>query len=108
MRTKLKPAGAICKHRRGIYRGSDGFPGGAHVGHGTCRYSTLKTLDGVLSEEERIRTLGIGLVAIAAVMASLTIVRQRSEERHPELPPTPGRAPAAPDMNLDAIRTAGL
>ena len=65
-------------------------------------------LDGVLSQEEHIRTLGIGLVAVAAVMASLTIARQRSEMRRAEPQPTPGRAPALADMNLDAIRTAGL
>ena len=64
--------------------------------------------DGVLSQEERIRALGIGLVAVAAVMASLTIVRQRNEERRPEPQPTPGRPPVLADMNLDAIRTAGL
>jgi hypothetical protein len=41
-------------------------------------------------------------------MASMTIVRQRNEERRPEPQPTPGRAPATVGMNLDAIRTAGL
>jgi hypothetical protein len=41
-------------------------------------------------------------------MASLTIARQRHEERHPEPQPAPGRAPAPSSMNLDAIRTAGL
>jgi hypothetical protein len=56
----------------------------------------------------RIRTLGVSLVAIAAIVASLTIVRQRSEVRQPEpAPPTP-RTPAAVDLNLDAIRSAGL
>jgi hypothetical protein len=68
----------------------------------------LKTSDGVPSREELIRTLGIGLLAVAAVMASLTIVRQRNEERHPEPQPTPGRAPVSAGINLDAIRTAGL
>jgi hypothetical protein len=41
-------------------------------------------------------------------MASLTIVRQRNEERYPEPQPTPGRAPTSAGINLDAIRTAGL
>jgi hypothetical protein len=68
----------------------------------------LKTPDRVLSREEPIRTLGIGLLAVAAVIASLTIVRQRNEGRHPEPPPTPGRAPLSAGINLDAIRTAGL
>jgi hypothetical protein len=63
---------------------------------------------GVPSQEENIRTLGIGLVAIAAVMVSLTLVKQRNEARQPEPEPTPGRAPATTGMNLDAIRTAGL
>jgi hypothetical protein len=41
-------------------------------------------------------------------MASLTIVRQRNEERHPEPQRAPGRAPVTSGVNLDAIRTAGL
>jgi len=58
--------------------------------------------------EGPIRTLGFGLIAIAALVASLTIVRQRNEERSEEPQPTPGRAPATPGLNLDAIRSAGL
>ena len=61
-----------------------------------------------LSQEELIRTLGIGLVAVAAVMVSLTFVRQRNEVRRPDPQPTPGRAPVLSGTNLDAIRTAGL
>jgi len=83
-------------------------PRRAHAGHGRCRYYPETTQDGILSQEELIRTLGIGLVAVAAVMVSMTFVRQRSEERRPEPQPTPGRAPALVGMNLDAIRTAGL
>jgi hypothetical protein len=41
-------------------------------------------------------------------MASLTIARQRNEERRPDPQPTPGRASALAETNLDAIRTAGL
>ena len=55
-----------------------------------------------------IRTLGIGLVAVAAVMVSLTFVRQRNEVRRPDPQPTPGRAPVLSGTKLDAIRTAGL
>jgi methionine-rich copper-binding protein CopC len=55
-----------------------------------------------------IRTLVVSLVAIAAIVASLAIARQRSEEHQPESPaPTP-RTPAAVDLNLDAIRSAGF
>jgi hypothetical protein len=61
-----------------------------------------------LLREVPIRTLGVSLVAIAAIVASLALARQRSEERQPELPaPTP-RTPAAVDLNLDAIRSAGF
>jgi hypothetical protein len=57
--------------------------------------------------------LGVSLVAIAAVVASLTLVRNRSEERRNEgdhgLEPA---RPAAPrDRNavdLDQLRNAGL
>jgi hypothetical protein len=55
-----------------------------------------------------IRTLGVSLVAIAAIVASLTIVKQRSEERQPEPEAPEPRTPAAVDLNLDAIRSAGL
>ena len=67
-----------------------------------------EALDRVLSQEEPIRTLGIGLVAIAAVMASLTIAWQRNEARELEPQPAPGGEPITLGMNLDAIRTAGL
>jgi hypothetical protein len=48
------------------------------------------------------------LVAIAAIVASLAIVRQRSEETQPEPPAPNPRTPAAVDLNLDAIRSAGF
>lgn len=56
-----------------------------------------------------IRALGVSLVAIAAVVATLTVARQRSEERatQPE-PDSAGRVPAAPPLDLDAIRSAGM
>ena len=60
-----------------------------------------------LSQEARIRTLGISLVAIAAVVVSMTIARQR-EERQPGQAPAPDRAPTPDGLNLDAIRSAGL
>jgi hypothetical protein len=59
-------------------------------------------------EEVFIRTLGVGLVAIAAVAASLTLARHRWDQ--PQAPPSP--APEGPttalDLNLEAIRAAGL
>jgi len=56
--------------------------------------------------EAPIRTLGVSLVAIAAIVASLTVVRQlqdqpeRTKEKRPEI------SPAAVD--LDQLRNAGL
>jgi len=58
--------------------------------------------------EVAIRTLGVSLVAIAAVAVSLTLVRYRSEQREPGALPSPDLQPAAVDLNLEAIRTAGL
>lgn len=62
----------------------------------------------ISNREGLIRTLGIGLVAIAAVVASLTLVRQRNEGQRPEPQPAPDRAPAPPGLNLDEIRAAGF
>jgi hypothetical protein len=56
--------------------------------------------------EAPIRTLGVSLVAIAAIVASLTVARQlqeqpeRAKEKRPEI------SPAAVD--LDQLRNAGL
>jgi hypothetical protein len=47
-------------------------------------------------------------VAIAAVVASLTLARHRHEERQSEPQPEPGRVPTTPVPNLDDIRAAGL
>ncbi len=58
--------------------------------------------------EVPIRTLGVSLVAIAAVVATLTVARQRSEERTAQPEPQPGRAPAANPLDLDALRSAGM
>ncbi len=56
--------------------------------------------------EEPIRALGVSLVAIAAIVASMTVVRQRQEERRPSDPVKPDASPAAVD--LDGIRAAGF
>ena len=55
----------------------------------------------------RIRTLGISLVAVAALVVTMTLARQR-EERQPGPNPVPDRAPTPDGLNLDAIRSAGL
>lgn len=47
------------------------------------------------------------MVAVAALVVSMTIARQR-EERQPDPSPAPDRAPTPDGLNLDAIRTAGL
>lgn len=52
------------------------------------------------------RTLGVTIVVVAAVAASLTLARQRQVERRPVADLEPG-APAL-DSDLDAIRSAGF
>jgi len=50
--------------------------------------------------------LGVSLIAIAAVVASLTIVRQRQEEPSREKVKRPEHSPAAVD--LEQLRAAGF
>jgi len=55
----------------------------------------------------RIRTLGVSLVAVAAIAASLLLARQRPEKSAPGAEiPADESAPAR--QSLDAIRAAGL
>ncbi len=61
-----------------------------------------------LATEEPIRALGVSLVAIAAIVASLTVVRQRQEERRTDDRVRPEPSPAAVDLDLDGIRAAGF
>ena len=59
--------------------------------------------------EALIRTLGVSLIAIAAIVASLTVARQRQDLAHPsdeEKGPQP--APAAARLDLDQLRAAGM
>jgi hypothetical protein len=60
--------------------------------------------------EVAMRALGISLIAIAAVAVSLTVARQgRSDHPLPAEPdPTPDGVPLALELNLEAIRAAGL
>lgn len=57
------------------------------------------------------RILGVSLVAIATVAASLSLARQRGEDRAP-VPQRPATddvdAPLSDDKRLEAIRTAGF
>lgn len=60
------------------------------------------------SREARIRTLGVSLIAIAAIVASLTVAKQRHETRAPEEEKGPQPAPAAARLDLDQLRAAGM
>lgn len=55
-----------------------------------------------------IRTLGVGAVAIVAIVASLVVVRHRTEVRRPDPEPDKEIVPVAVNLNLDDIRTAGF
>jgi hypothetical protein len=77
--------------------------------HGKCSISLsahLLTRQTHHIAEAPIRTLGVSLVAIAAIVASLTVVRQlqeqpeRTKEKRPEIPPAA--------VDLDQLRNAGL
>lgn len=52
------------------------------------------------------RTLGVTIVIVAVVAASLTLARQRQVERRPAADLEPGAT--ALDADLDAIRAAGF
>jgi hypothetical protein len=61
------------------------------------------------SWEALIRTLGVGLIAIAAIVASLTVVRQRQEDaRPPEGEKRPQHSPPSSRLDLDQLRAAGM
>ena len=52
------------------------------------------------------RTLGVTIVVVAAVAASLTLARQRQVDRRPAADLEPGTPALGAD--LDAIRSAGF
>jgi hypothetical protein len=53
--------------------------------------------------------LGVSLIAIAAIVASLTVARQRQEEaRGPEGAKGPQLTPADARFDLDQLRAAGM
>ena len=55
-----------------------------------------------------IRTLGVSLVAIAAIVASLTVARQRQEVPSRFREKRPEHSPAAVDLDLEGLRAAGF
>jgi hypothetical protein len=58
-----------------------------------------------ITTEGLIRTFSVSLVAVAAIAASLLLVRKGEDDR-PSLVPAGGEQ--APRLQLDAIRAAGL
>lgn len=59
--------------------------------------------------EAHIRTLSVGLIALAAIVASLSVVRQRQEETHPQDgEKRPQHLPASTEVDLDQLRAAGM
>lgn len=64
---------------------------------------------GLSLREALIRTLGVGLIALAAIVASLTVVKQRQEEARPsEGEKRPQNSPASSRVDLDQLRAAGM
>jgi hypothetical protein len=60
------------------------------------------------TREALIRTLGVSLVAIAAIVASLTLVRQQQEVPVRTKAKRPEHSPAAVDLDLQQLRAAGM
>jgi hypothetical protein len=52
--------------------------------------------------------LGVSLVAIAAIVASLTLVRQHQEVPLRAKSKRPEHSPAAVDLDLQQLRAAGM
>ena len=63
---------------------------------------------GLSRREALIRTFGVGLIALAAIVASFTVVKQRQVEAlAPEAEKRP-QHPASPRVDLDQLRAAGM
>lgn len=60
------------------------------------------------TREALIRTLGVSLVAVAAIVASLTLVRQSHEVPVQRKDKRPEHSPAAVDLDLEQLRAAGF
>ena len=95
------------------------------IGHGPHRYAVtndrsarnLPVREQVAPERRAtnlqmgglIRTLGVSLIAIAAIVASLTVARQRQEEAPaPEGEKRPQHSPTTSRLDLDQLRAAGM
>ncbi|HEX2078193.1 MAG TPA: hypothetical protein VHG08_10810 [Longimicrobium sp.] len=53
--------------------------------------------------------MGVSLIAIAAIVASLTVARQRQEEASaPEGEKRPQHSPTQSRLDLDQLRAAGM
>lgn len=55
-----------------------------------------------------IRTLGVSLVAVAAIVASLTLARQRQDIPVRDKGKRSEHSPAAVDLDLEQLRAAGF
>jgi hypothetical protein len=60
------------------------------------------------TREALIRTLGVSLVAVAAIVASLTLVRQSQQLPAQPRDKRPEHSPAAVDLDLEQLRAAGF
>jgi hypothetical protein len=83
----------------------------ARVGHRSCLHLACAPSRSRVSfqpQEAPIPTLKVGFIAIAAIIASLAVARQRQHEEHPKSRTGPDRPPATESLDLDEIRTAGL
>jgi hypothetical protein len=83
------------------------------VRHEICHFrlqvATGRRATTPMSWEALIRTLGVSLIAIAAVVASLTVARQRQDEaRPPEEGKRPHLSPLHGSLDLDQLRAAGM
>lgn len=78
------------------------------VGHGTCPYQGSEGGTPVPSREVLIRSLGIGLVAIAAVVVSISVARSRGDARREGVEPALTGTLPSDKLDLDALRSAGL
>jgi hypothetical protein len=52
--------------------------------------------------------LGVGLIAIAAIVASLTVVKRHEEAHESEGEKRPQLIPVQPRLDLDQLRAAGM
>lgn len=91
-------------------------PGGAGTNDRSARKSlgygagrTVRPPQNSSLREALIRTLSVGLIALAAIVASLSVVKQRQEDAlPPEGEKRPQHLPASSSVNLDQLRAAGM